>query len=60
MQIYLALVSDPVPTRLMDMGFPREMCVEAITAVGGSLDASRLLTAEFVTRFGQGESRMTS
>ena len=40
MQIYLALVSDPVPTRLMDMGFPREMCVEAITAVGGSLDAA--------------------
>jgi hypothetical protein len=40
MQIYLALVSDPVPTRLIDMGFPREMCVEAITAVGGSLDAA--------------------
>jgi len=25
---------------LMDMGFPRERCVEAITAVGGSLDAA--------------------
>jgi len=25
---------------LMDMGFPRERCVEAMTAVGGSLDAA--------------------